>query len=102
MAQESPIGSEHELKAHHAGTAPATLDPVCGMTVDPARAAGSVDHAGRTYFFCSAHCTEQFRAAPGKYVGAPANHAAAAAPEPLTPAVSTAGSEYTCPMHPEV
>src|SRR5436305_1403262 len=34
----------------------ATVDPVCGMTVDPARAAGSAEHGGRTYHFCSTHC----------------------------------------------
>ncbi len=29
------------------------VDPVCGMTVDPARAAGQTEHAGTTYYFCS-------------------------------------------------
>ncbi|MDQ3013901.1 MAG: YHS domain-containing protein, partial [Acidobacteriota bacterium] len=40
------------------------IDPVCGMTVDPATAAGSFDHAGRTYYFCSAHCLRKFSADP--------------------------------------
>ncbi len=31
----------------------ATLDPVCGMRVDPARAAGSHEYGGTTYYFCS-------------------------------------------------
>ena len=29
--------------------ATAELDPVCGMTVDPAKAAGSSTHEGKTY-----------------------------------------------------
>src|SRR4051812_44043091 len=44
------------------------LDPVCGMTVDPARAAGQVDHAGTTYYFCSKGCAAKFTADPGKYL----------------------------------
>ncbi|MCS6318004.1 MAG: HAD-IC family P-type ATPase, partial [Nitrospira sp.] len=43
------------------------LDPICGMTVDPATAAGHFDHDGRTYYFCSVHCLDRFRAAPDQY-----------------------------------
>lgn len=38
------------------------------MTVDPARAAGSFDYNGRTYFFCNPRCLEKFRAEPEKYL----------------------------------
>ena len=39
----------------HAQTIKQTVkDPVCGMTVDPERAAGSFQYEGQTYFFCSA------------------------------------------------
>ena len=38
------------------------VDPVCGMHVDPAHAAASVERDGRTYSFCSEHCAQQFRA----------------------------------------
>ena len=31
-------------------------DPVCGMDVDPATAAGSHVHADQTYYFCNLHC----------------------------------------------
>lgn len=31
----------------------AHIDPVCGMTVDPATAAGKFDYEGQTYYFCS-------------------------------------------------
>src|SRR6185503_17284210 len=44
------------------------LDPVCGMTVDPARAAGHVDHEGTTYYFCSKGCVAKFSADPKKYL----------------------------------
>jgi Cu+-exporting ATPase len=45
-----------------------TIDPVCGMTVDPARAAAQVEHAGTTYFFCSKGCAAKFTADPNKYL----------------------------------
>ena len=35
-------------------------DPVCGMTVDPRRAAGSYQYNGKSYYFCSTHCLEKF------------------------------------------
>ena len=44
------------------------VDPVCGMTVDPARAAGSVDYNGTTYYFCSKGCAAKFTADPQKYL----------------------------------
>ena len=44
------------------------LDPVCGMTVDPARAAGHVDHEGTAYYFCSKGCVAKFTATPDAYL----------------------------------
>jgi len=44
------------------------IDPVCGMTVDPASAAGSHTHAGETFYFCSHHCLERFKADPQRYL----------------------------------
>jgi P-type Cu+ transporter len=46
----------------------ARLDPVCGMTVDPVSAKGQVEHAGKTYYFCSKHCVRKFQEDPRKYV----------------------------------
>lgn len=69
------------------------IDPVCGMTVDPGGAAGTVEHNGRNYYFCSASCVAKFKSDPEKYL----------APEKED--VSPAGHEdveYTCPMDPEV
>src|SRR5262245_4158511 len=50
-------------------TASATVtDPVCGMQVDPQRAAGSHEHTGQRYYFCSKHCLGAFQADPAKYL----------------------------------
>ncbi|HEV8328206.1 MAG TPA: YHS domain-containing protein, partial [Nitrospiraceae bacterium] len=40
------------------------IDPICGMTVDPATAAGSHDHRGQRYYFCGLSCLERFKADP--------------------------------------
>lgn len=49
-------------------TTATTVDPVCGMTVDPASAAATAEHEGRTYSFCSRHCHKAFLVEPGRYV----------------------------------
>jgi Cu+-exporting ATPase len=43
-------------------------DPVCGMTVDPGKAAAKVEHAGKTYYFCAPGCAKRFQEAPEKYL----------------------------------
>ena len=53
-------------------------DPVCGMTIDPAKAAGSSSYNGTTYHFCSRGCETKFDVAPAEYLGAAAAPAAAA------------------------
>ena len=45
-------------------------DPVCGMHVEAAKAAGASIHEGKTYYFCSAACKAAFDAEPAKYVTA--------------------------------
>ncbi len=79
----------------HARPAPAgsAIDPVCGMTVDPATAR-HVEHQGVAYYFCSGHCEAKFRNDPGQYL----KPAVAA---PVAKPVSSA-TIYTCPMHPEI
>ncbi len=79
-------------------------DPVCGMDVDPARAAARHEHKGTTYYFCCDGCRDLFRADPGKYAAAPApgHHAPrapAAAPRRFA---DRAPARYTCPMHPQI
>ena len=41
---------------------------VCGMNVNPTEAPSS-DYQGRTYYFCSDECKEQFDQDPQRYVG---------------------------------
>lgn len=43
-------------------------DVVCGMQVDPAKAAGTGVYAGKTYYFCSVGCKAKFEASPKQYV----------------------------------
>ena len=69
------------------------IDPVCGMRVDPQKAAGELEYRGQRYWFCCQSCARKFEAAPERYV-------ASAQPPPAPPVA--AGVDYTCPMHPEV
>ncbi|HUG79314.1 MAG TPA: YHS domain-containing protein, partial [Burkholderiales bacterium] len=55
-------------------------DPVCGMAVEPAKAAGSFEYEGKTYLFCSKHCLAKFQAEPQKYLESGKAAAPAAAP----------------------
>ena len=85
---------DHAHHAHPASSATVThVDPVCAMDVSPGDAAGSHAHEGTTYWFCSDHCLAKFKADPAKFLK-PA--------QPSSPAAAPAGTEYTCPMHPEV
>ncbi|HWB29215.1 MAG TPA: YHS domain-containing protein [Vicinamibacterales bacterium] len=43
-------------------------DPVCGMTIDEARAAGKSEYQGQTYHFCSKGCKDAFDRQPDAYV----------------------------------
>ena len=43
------------------------IDPVCGMQVDPAKAAGTSEYQGQTYVFCSAGCKRKFDSNPKQY-----------------------------------
>jgi P-type Cu+ transporter len=67
-------------------------DPVCGMTIEEEDAAGSHAHGGTTYYFCNPSCLEQFKADPPSFLG----------PRTAAVAPAAAGTEYVCPMHPEV
>jgi Cu+-exporting ATPase len=102
------------------------LDPVCGMMVDPDRAAGHVDHNGTTYHFCSKGCVAKFTADPEKYLSGtrepmhapviqlgglkrplgesrvPSPESRAPSPEPRAPSPEPRGTRWTCPMDPEI
>lgn len=73
------------------------IDPVCGMTVQPATAAGSCEYQGKTYYFCAASCLTKFRNDPTYYL---------TPVEQRLPRVAVVPSgglvEYVCPMDPEV
>ena len=47
----------------------ASVDPVCGATIDESRAAGKTEYAGEIYYFCSKDCQRNFELAPGRYIG---------------------------------
>ena len=42
-------------------------DPVCGMSVDPGKAAGNSNYGGKTYYFCSPDCKKKFDMNPAQY-----------------------------------
>jgi len=44
------------------------LDPVCGMTVDPAQARHLAEHAGTIYAFCNLTCRTRFVREPATFV----------------------------------
>ena len=62
------------------------IDPICGMTVDEARALHA-ERDGLTFYFCSEHCRKKFLS--GIELEKPTPEA-------------KAKTIYTCPMHPEV
>ncbi len=61
-------------------------DPVCGMTVDPAKAAGRSEYQGKTYLFCSAGCKSKFDGRPDRYLKPP-EAAAERAPQEMRTAI---------------
>src|SRR5882762_8341206 len=90
-------------------------DPVCGMMVVPEKAAGKIERAGKTYYFCSKSCAERFSQDPGKFLATSSAEGMEQTPTPAGPGAieDTAAAasreapdekkaRYTCPMHPEV
>ena len=92
-------------------------DPVCGMSVDPSKAAASIEHEGTLYHFCCKGCAEKFKSDPAKYLSPaykpggmqPTGQLAGIKPAPKpesapTPRVdqATKAATYVCPMDPEV
>ena len=112
------------------GPAATLRDPVCGMMVDPQRAAAIVEHAGQKFYFCSRGCAQKFQADPERFLRAPGSapmHAAPlvqlgakqplvhlSAPRATPPGTPVEGDRataaqsgraaavYVCPMDPEV
>ncbi|HWG05504.1 MAG TPA: heavy metal-binding domain-containing protein, partial [Beijerinckiaceae bacterium] len=69
-----------------------TVDPVCGMHVDPRTSAHPHVYEGSSYFFCCTGCRAKFAADPQGFLKADS--------EPTKPMAE--GTIYTCPMHPEI
>src|SRR5208283_3727422 len=69
-------------------------DPVCHMTIEESEAVATSTYKGKTYYFCSKPCKEDFDKDPRAYT------------EDKAAPVKLGGSEksavYTCPMHPEI
>jgi Cu+-exporting ATPase len=64
------------------------IDPICGMTVDPATAAGQYEYKGVTYYFCAKSCLETFKADPERALRS------------ATPGLITLGKTSSIPMMP--
>jgi uncharacterized membrane protein YraQ (UPF0718 family)/YHS domain-containing protein len=60
-----PEHAGHDRPGSGGGNA---VDPVCGMSVDPAHAAATVEHDGATWWFCGTGCRDAFVADPSAYV----------------------------------
>ncbi|RSY00325.1 YHS domain-containing protein, partial [Sphingomonas koreensis] len=80
---------EHKHE-HGKASAAQVKDPVCGMTVDPAKTLHHAMHAGHEWHFCSDKCRTKFVADPEHYL------------KPAAPVDAPEGTIWTCPMHPEV
>lgn len=77
----------------HEDCAAPVKDPVCGMTVDPAKSGHRARHDEHDYHFCSAGCRTRFLADPDLYLSPDPSAVEEDVPE---------GTIYTCPMHPEI
>jgi len=88
--------ASHGHDCHAGGAAQPTgtkaVDPVCGMTVDPATTAHHAAHEGVDYHFCSAGCRTKFIADPARYLS----------DAPRAEPAATPGAIWTCPMHPNI
>ncbi|PCJ73536.1 MAG: copper-translocating P-type ATPase [Rhodobacteraceae bacterium] len=88
---------DHENHEHHHHASEnqtgAYTDPVCGMKVDDKPDGQSADFGGETFHFCSQKCHDKFDVDP--YFYASGNALARGT-------VIQAGTQYTCPMHPEI
>jgi Cu+-exporting ATPase len=92
---------------------PKHKDPVCGMMVAPEKAAGKVEHAGKTYYFCSKGCAERFSREPERFLvplgaegmghsPAPEEHGAAQHSATAARVADEKKVRYTCSMHPQI
>ena len=87
----------HHNHAAIPATAALSIDPVCNMKVAVETAKWSIQHGGKTSYFCGQSCLKKFEANPEKYDGTQVHTQQSV---PIAP--SAQASKYTCPMHPEI
>ncbi|NOZ08509.1 MAG: heavy metal translocating P-type ATPase [FCB group bacterium] len=98
-AEKEPAMSHGHHHSDASSTGQTVKDPVCGMVVEPKTVADSIEHEGKSYFFCSHHCATEFKKDPEKYLGSDHHsHTSTTEDHPH----QHAGDIYTCPMHPDV
>ncbi|SFS22370.1 heavy metal translocating P-type ATPase [Yoonia litorea] len=85
-------GHAHAHDQFPEGTETAT-DPVCGMTVAINADTLYFDYGSERYYFCSENCETKFGVDPFYYASGNARKTGMVAPS---------GTEWTCPMHPEI
>ena len=69
-------------------------DPVCGMEIEPVKAAAIHNYRGRDYYFCSADCEAKFLEDPDRY---------AESSDPVVGSLTTGyNPELTGPVHVEL
>ncbi len=73
---------------HYPAPARKVKDPICGMEIDPKDAAETIDWNGERYYFCNPSCAAKFQK----------QHEEGS----TSPAVPPPGTQWTCPMHPEI
>lgn len=83
----------HHADSDIAPDADTATDPVCGMTVEIKEGTRRRDYGGETFHFCSAGCQSKFDADPHFYAFGNAQK---------TVQRAQPGTQYTCPMHPEI
>ena len=93
---KSPENSHGCCHKGGAADSPVAVDPVCGMSVDPAQTAHHAEVDGIAFHFCSAGCRTKFVADPQTYLNPTAG---ALGVDPTTVAE---GTIWTCPMHAQI
>ena len=71
---EQASSTQHAPATVEASPGAEAVDPVCGMTVDPAAATAHASHDGQEYYFCSPGCRDTFTAGPAGFASEHAHH----------------------------
>lgn len=90
------MADDHPHKHVHAQMpqgANADTDPVCGMTVEVNERTRHAEYDGKRFHFCSENCETKFEVDPYYYASGNVQNAKMA---------DQAGTQWTCPMHPEI